>query len=238
MSRVPDGRRVYAVGDIHGRADLLRRLHRAIAEDAAQAGELHRVVVYLGDYVDRGPASSEVIENLLAPALPGFEAVHLKGNHEDMLLRFLDDPEQGELWLMNGGMETLESYGVEVPAWYRRGRAMETTAAWLRRAMGPRHLRFLSGLRIMHEEGDYLFVHAGVRPDVGLAEQREYDLMWIRDPFLRHPEPFGRIVVHGHTIAPEPEVRANRIGIDTGAYYYGRLTCLVLEGEERRFLQS
>ena len=244
--RVPDGRRVYAIGDIHGRDDLVRRLHRRIGEDAAESANdandknLAKVVVYLGDYVDRGPGSFDVVEHLLGAPLEGFEAVHLKGNHEDFLLRFWEDGSLGEAWLMNGGLETLRSYGVEVldvdPG--VAGDALAEVRRRLRQALPPGHLDFFRGLRSWHVEGDYLFVHAGLRPGVPLDQQKDQDLLWIRHEFLDSGADFGKVVVHGHTIAPEVHIAPNRIGIDTGAYYSGRLTCLVLEGATRRFLHT
>jgi serine/threonine protein phosphatase 1 len=244
--RVPEGRRVYAMGDIHGRDDLLRRLHRRIGEDAAQAtngadgNELAKVVVYLGDYVDRGPGSFEVVDLLLGTPLEGFEAIHLKGNHEDFLLRFWEDGSLGEAWLMNGGLETLRSHGVEVLDLDLglAGDALAEVRRRLRQALPSEHLDFFRGLARWHVEGDYLFVHAGLRPGVPLDRQKDQDLFWIRHKFLDSGADFGKIVVHGHTISPEADMAPNRIGIDTGAYYSGRLTCLVLEGATRRFIHT
>ena len=238
QSRVPVGWRVYAVGDIHGRADLLGRLHRLIAEDAAAVPAAVRAVVYLGDYVDRGPASAEVVDRLAGGPLAGFAAIFLKGNHEDLLIRFLDDGSSADVWLTNGGVATLASYGIEVPPGLSEPGDIEAVRRRLHRAMGPAHRDFLGRLRLSHGIGDYLFVHAGVRPGVPLDAQEARDLMWIRHAFLDWPEPFAKMVVHGHTVTPAAEVRANRIGIDTGAYATGRLTCLVLDGAARRFLQT
>jgi serine/threonine protein phosphatase 1 len=237
--RAPAGRRVYAVGDIHGRADLLERLHARISDDAtaAAADGVQAVVVYLGDYVDRGAQSRDVIDILSGDPLPGFERIFLKGNHEDMMLRFLAGPAD-PLWLFNGGTQTLASYdamgsSLETGHWDLEGMRRRLAAA-----LPASHLEFLRSLRLAHEEGDYLFVHAGVRPGRPLAEQNGEDLMWIRGPFLGASAPFGRFVVHGHTITSQPEVRTNRIGIDTGAFFSDVLTCLVLEGDRRRFLQT
>ncbi len=239
-ARAPDGRRIYAVGDIHGRSDLLVELHEKILEDAADATGLDMVVVYVGDYVDRGPGSSEVIDLLLDDPLPGFEAVHLLGNHEAMLLEFLDDPGSGSFWLPNGGDVTLLSYGVTLA-----GGMSDEDEEWLgelsaalRESLPERHMTFLTGLATSHVEGDYLFVHAGVRPSVPLDRQQREDLIWIRDEFLRSSVDHGKVVVHGHTIVRRPEVRANRIAIDTGAFATDRLTCLVAEGGDRRFLET
>ena len=235
-ARVPDGVRLYAVGDIHGRADLLDGLHGRIARDAERAPGRRKVVVYLGDYVDRGPDSSAVVEGLIARPLPEFESVRLKGNHEDFLLSFIDDASIGDAWLMNGAQATLASYGVEIGGYGRD--ALEEARLALIRALPADHLEFFRGLALTYEAGDYLFVHAGIRPGVGLRHQKDHDLMWIRDAFLESDADFGRVVVHGHSIRAEPDIRPNRIGIDTGAYHTGRLTCLVLEAEERLFLHT
>ena len=191
--RVPDGRRVYAIGDIHGRDDLVRRLHRRIGEDAAEAAnapngpngnDLANVMVYLGDYVDRGPGSFDVVDLLLGAPLEGFEAVHLKGNHEDFLLRFWEDGSLGEAWLMNGGLETLRSYGVEFLDLGFASDVLAEVRRRLRQALPPGHLDFFQDLASWHVEGDYLFVHAGLRPGVPLDQQKDQDLFWIRHEFL------------------------------------------------------
>jgi serine/threonine protein phosphatase 1 len=244
LPRVPDGRRVYAIGDIHGRDDLVRRLHQRIGEDAAQAwndsdgSKLAKVVVYLGDYIDRGPGSFEVVELLLDTPLQGFEAVHLKGNHEEFLLRFWEDGSLGEAWLRNGGLETLRSYGGEFLDLGSAGDVLAEARRRLRQALPPGHLDFFQDLASWHVEGDYLFVHAGLRPGVLLDQQKDQDLFWIRHEFLNSGADFGKVVVHGHTISPEVDMAPNRIGIDTGAYYSGHLTCLVLEGATRRFIHT
>jgi serine/threonine protein phosphatase 1 len=236
-SRVPAGTRVYAIGDIHGRADLLREINQLIHEDAYERQAPRNVVVYLGDYIDRGPHSRAVIDTFLDAPLPGFERVHLVGNHEDSLLRFLDDLQVGPPWLEYGGDATLASYGVEPPD-ARSTRDLLRAQAELHRALPQRHLEFYRKLPLARVEGDYFFVHAGVRPGVPLDEQATADLLWIRGEFLHSNAEFGKIVVHGHSIADDPQVRRNRIGIDTGAYASGKLTCLVLEGEEFSFLQT
>jgi serine/threonine protein phosphatase 1 len=229
--------RLYAIGDIHGRADLLRRLHGMIRADAAAAAEPRRRVVYLGDYVDRGPDSRGTLDILAGEPLPGFERVHLKGNHEWAMLRFLDDIEIAPAWFEFGGMATLASYGIAPPNPFARERLLAAQRA-LRAALPPSHLAFLQGLDLTHSEGDYLFVHAGVRPGIALDRQEEEDLLWIREPFLYSRASFGKIVVHGHSISEEPELCDNRIGIDTGAFATDRLTCLVLAGTTRALLQT
>jgi serine/threonine protein phosphatase 1 len=240
-SRVPEGCAVYAVGDIHGRLDLLERMHELIEADAVKRQAARTVVVYVGDYVDRGPESRGVVDLLIQQPLrgrvPGLESVTLIGNHEAFLLKFLDDPQIAGTWLMNGGDATLRSYGVDPWQITQSDNFAQDLRQAFADALPPDHLAFYRGLRLSHEEGDYLFVHAGVRPGIALDQQKSEDLMWIRDDFLGSSEDFGRIVVHGHTPQRSPQSRSNRIGIDTGAVYGGKLTSLVLEGAERRFLQ-
>ncbi len=237
-SAVPPGTRVYAIGDIHGRADLLGELVGRIAEDARRSAAPAKRIVFLGDYVDRGPHSREVIDLVLDGLPGGFDAITLKGNHEDFMLRFIEDARIGPGWLMNGGGATLLSYGAHMPD---RGGTIERLDHLRRQLcanLPDRHLRFLHALRRWHIEGDYFFVHAGIRPGAPLDEQQDEDILWIREEFLDDAGDHGKIIVHGHTIARAPEVRPNRIGIDTGAYASGVLTCLVLEGAGRAFLQT
>jgi len=234
----PPGSRVYAIGDIHGRADLLRDLHARILADAAAHPAGRRVVVYLGDYVDRGLDSRGVIETVMGDALPGFERVTLKGNHEDLMLRFLDDSGIAPSWFYNGGIATLFSYGIASRGEDGEQRSGSALQDELRRRLPAAHLDFLRNLALTHREGDYLFVHAGIRPGVALEKQAEEDLIWIREPFTASRADFGFTVVHGHTIVPDVETTPSRVGIDTGAYFSGKLTCLVLEGTGRTFLQT
>jgi serine/threonine protein phosphatase 1 len=235
---VPDGTRLYVVGDVHGCVELLAMMHRLILADAARATATRRVIVYLGDYIDRGPDSKGVVDLLIRSPLAGFEAIHLKGNHEQALLDFLDDITIGPDWFSFGGIATFASYGLTPPDNIFDAEALLTAQTALRAGLPEDHLRFYKQLRLGHLEGDYLMVHAGLRPDVPLDAQTEGDLLWIREPFLGCDANFGVVVVHGHTIALYPEIRPNRIGIDTGAFYTGRLTCLVLQGEEIGFLQT
>ena len=241
---VPSGLRVYAVGDIHGEAGRLSDLLRSIEADAAGA-PADRLLVTLGDYVDRGPDSREVIDILEDVPLPGFRCVYLMGNHERMMLDFLDRHESGSKWLMNGGDATCRSYGLDpLGGPWAAGAAADETARLddlrrdLQEALPVPHRRFLDSLVMHHREGDYLFVHAGLRLDRPLAEQDPEDLLWIRDPFLYSTSDPGFIVVHGHTPTGEPDRQVNRIGIDTGACYGGPLSCLVLENAEQRILQA
>jgi serine/threonine protein phosphatase 1 len=235
--RVPKGTRVYAVGDIHGRADLLAEINQLIHEDAYEHQAPRNVVVYLGDYVDRGPQSDAVIDLLLDRPLPAFVRVHLVGNHEDSLLRFLTDAQIGPAWLEYGGAATCHSYRVKPPD-PTSPRDLMRAQEELRQKLPERHLRFLRTLAVSHEEGDYFFAHAGVRPGVPLHAQSSEDLLWIRREFLDSTAEFGKIVVHGHTITDLPEVRRNRIGIDTGAFASGKLTCLVLVDDSWSFIQT
>ncbi len=238
IHQAPSGSRVYAIGDIHGRSDLLRRLHAMILADTAEDPDLRKVVVYVGDYVDRGPDSAGIIAMLIEEPLQGFESYPLKGNHEDMMIRFLEYGDDGEMWMVNGGRDTLDSYGIGISdiSLFRGDR--QALAQAFGDAVPESHRAFLDGLRLYHREGDYLFVHAGVRPGVALEDQSENDLIWIRDEFTDSDTDFGAIVVHGHSIRAKPEIKPNRIGIDTGAWRSNRLTALVLEGETRRFLHT
>jgi len=234
----PAGARVYAIGDIHGRLDLLRILHRKIDDDAAAHDDKRRILIYLGDYVDRGSSSRQVIDCLLDDPLPGFNTVYLSGNHEEMMLSFLDDVSIGPMWMINGGDATLQSYGIGEPQGDTvEDRQRELQSAFVERI--PRaHIEFLRGLRVCHVEGDYLFVHAGVAPGKPLEDQDPEDLLWIREEFLNSDADHGKCVVHGHSIVAEPDIRGNRIAIDTGAYFSNILTCVVLDGSEQTFLQT
>ena len=236
LASLPPDTRVYAVGDVHGRAVLLTELHKRIVKDADKAGESRRVIVYLGDYVDRGPDSAGVIGQLIENPLPDFEQVFLMGNHEEFFLDFLKDPATGAHWVDNGGDATLSSYGVEAV-----GKAAADMAALcekLRQNMPDEHLAFLEELAVTHLEGDYLFVHAGIRPGVPLSRQSDEDLLWIREPFLDAADPHEFVVVHGHTPVKAPEVHDNRIAVDTGAVWSGRLTAVVLHDEEQSFIHT
>lgn len=228
--RLPPGWRIYAVGDVHGCADRLLALHAQIAADAAARPVARISLVHLGDYVDRGPDSAGVLEHLLAPPpVPGAEVINLAGNHETMFLDACDPgAPHGALpfWLDNGGAETLASYGTDAAeeGWWE--------------AVPPSHLDFLHHCRLRWSAGSYLFVHAGIRPEVPLDQQDPFDLLWIREPFLSFPGTLPWVVVHGHTPSPAPCLRPHRIGIDTGACFGGTLTCLVLEENRMGFLAA
>jgi serine/threonine protein phosphatase 1 len=238
LPQAPAGMRIYAIGDIHGQLQLLDKLHAEIEADATVGNPLQRILVYLGDYVDRGIYTRGVVERLLEGPLPGFRAVYLKGNHEQAVLDFLEDPSFGVQWANFGGLETLHSYGVENAAQLTKPAEFFAAADLFFQRLPSDHLRFFKSLQMSVTLGDYFFVHAGVKPGVPLSRQDEEDLLWIREEFLESGEDFGKIVVHGHTPVPEPELRTNRVGVDTGAYMTGILTCAVLEGTSLRFLQA
>lgn len=238
MALVPPGRRIYAIGDIHGCRDLLERLHGMIARDAAARGPAKNILIYLGDYVDRGADSRGVIALAAGKHPHGFEKVHLCGNHEALMLEFLDYPQRGADWLAMGGGEALRSFGLEPPSEFATEARLGAVAALLRAVLTPQELGFLTGLNRFYRDGHYFFTHAGVRPGAPLEEQDPQDLMWIRQPFLDSRINFGAVVVHGHSIRRAVEMKPNRIGIDTGAFVTGKLTCLGLEGKERWLLQT
>jgi serine/threonine protein phosphatase 1 len=232
--RVPDGTRVYCVGDIHGRDDLLEWMAERVKADTEDRSIDHVVTVFLGDYVDRGFGSMRVLERLSRGEWPT-PIVALAGNHEDFLTAFLDDATILDFWRSQGALATLHSYKVDVgPAMAGRDFAAAQAAFTAR---FPKHHRdFLETLKSSTTVGDYFFCHAGIRPGVPLDRQHRDDLLNIRDPFLSSEIEHGKLVVHGHTPSLAPEIRPNRIGIDTGAYATNQLTCLVLEKDERRFL--
>ena len=230
---------IWAVGDVHGRLDLLEPLLDGILTDLASSGASRRIVVFLGDYIDRGPDSRGVLDRLCRlQDQPDIETHFLRGNHEDRMEAFLVDPEVGPGWCEYGGREALRSYGVNPPAMRNDMEGWAEASVALNAALPDRQRAFLSRQESSFSAGDYFFAHAGARPGVPLAEQSPDDLMWIRQGFLDHPDAFDQIVVHGHT--PEETVHADhrRIGIDTGAYATGVLTGLRLHGEARETLSA
>lgn len=231
------GHRAYVVGDIHGRLDLLDQLLQSIHEDLDRRPARKTLLVFVGDLIDRGPNSAQVIERLRTYQRSGVRPVFLLGNHEEVLLRILGgDTSLIANWRWFGGSECLESYGVD-PAGMK-GRDNPEALAKIRAAVPQEHVRFLKGFADTCRFGDYLFVHAGIRPGVELGQQRQSDLRWIREPFLLDDSDHGFVVVHGHTISREVEERANRIGIDTGAYRSGILTALAIEGTRRWYIDT
>ncbi|MEO5329527.1 MAG: serine/threonine protein phosphatase [Magnetococcus sp. THC-1_WYH] len=238
-AKIPEGCRVYAVGDIHGRLDLLKKLFESIDADSRtlSPGE-RKILILLGDYIDRGDQSREVIDFLLLHPLAGFESIFIQGNHEAEMASFLARPQPDHGWLAHGGLATIASYRVRVANRVSAEEKMIDVRDGLLQAIPAEHKIFFSGLRHCHEVGDYFFVHAGVRPGVPLKRQNPVDFLWIREPFLNAYQYHGRVIVHGHTVTERPVTLPNRIGIDTGAYYSAKLTCLVLEGETKRFLST
>lgn len=236
-ARIPSGRRVYAVGDIHGRADLLIRLMQDLREDIARGEYQGRpILIFLGDYIDRGFQSKEVIDFLLSDIVSPFETYFLKGNHEAAMVQFLSDPSIGPRWAEYGGAETLASYGVQPPRTRTSMDDWKQASAALNAALPPQHLKFLSGLDLSVRVGDYLFVHAGVRPAVPLDMQSEQDLLWIREEFLGDRRELDAVIVHGHTPETKPYRDSRRIGLDTGAYLSGRLTAARFEHDQVDFI--
>ena len=236
---VPPGTLVWTVGDVHGRLDLLRPLLSAILEDFDRGAETRKVLIFLGDYVDRGPESKGVIDLLCRLADDGpVETIFLRGNHEDRMAAFLEDPGIGPTWCDYGGREALRSYGVTAPADRADKDAWAAASAEFNAAVSDRHRTFLRDLRFSVSVGDYFFVHAGARPGVPLDQQSRHDMMWIRQTFLDDGRAFEKIVVHGHTPTDDIQSDHRRIGLDTGAYATGVLTAVRLEGAERAALQT
>lgn len=228
------GMRIYAVGDIHGRADLLLGVFARIEADLEAHPGADSMELFVGDYIDRGPNSRRVIDLLIARKRVR-RTLCLKGNHELCLAQVLTDDSILAEWQQMGGTTTLLSYGVALSG-RADSRAEQEAVMAFRRTFPENHRRFIEGLTLSFTCGDFFFAHAGVRPGIPLQLQSQQDLLWIRDDFLVHEEDFGKVVVHGHTPARVPDVRPNRINIDTGAYATGRLTCLVLERDEMEFL--
>jgi serine/threonine protein phosphatase 1 len=205
-----------------------------IDDDLRARPTINSIQVFLGDYIDRGPNSRQVIDLLIARQRQG-DVLFLKGNHEDCALQFLSDPTVLPAWQRIGGVPTLLSYGV-MPTRSDDPESQRKVSIALREAMPDSHRRFIGGLGLSFTSGDFFFVHAGARPGIPLQRQSQRDLLWIRDDFLLHEEDFGKVVVHGHTPMYKPDIRSNRINIDTGAYATGQLTCLVLERDSINFL--
>lgn len=232
-----DNRRVFAIGDIHGCDDLLAALIGEVL-GSVEPNEEPPLLVFLGDYVDRGPDSRGVIERLIQLRAQMPNTRFLCGNHEEAMLRFLQDLEGGMVWSTYGGKATMRSYGVEPPADDNDLDAWRVAHDLLVKAVPESHKRFLWGLEDSVELGDYLFVHAGVRPDRPLNAQSTRDLRWIREPFLSDTRRLDKVVVHGHTPAHDPYADDRRIGVDTWAYNSGVLTAVELSGETRGFVQA
>jgi serine/threonine protein phosphatase 1 len=227
---LPAGRRIYAIGDIHGCDVQLGNLHEVIAEDLMRRPAEAPLLLHIGDYVDRGADTAGVLRRLIAGSpIADVPVVNLLGNHDDTMLHALSgDRAAATDWLFTGGRPALESYGIDPDS---------PRESWPER-MPAKHMAFLRDLTLTHREGGYLFVHGGVRPGVPLEQQAREDLLRMRQPFLYSEMSFGAVVVHGHSPVKAPVVRHNRIAIDTGAVFGGKMTCLVLEGETLGFLTA
>ena len=233
--RIPEGLRIYVVADIHGSHTALRDvLARIDADQSAQQRTVRNVQIFLGDYVDRGPASREVLDLLIARSR-SHEILMLKGNHETLFLDFPNNPAILANWRQFGGLQTLISYGLKPSINPTPSEQRELAREFLH-AVPAEHRALLSEMPTSFSCGDYFFVHAGVRPGIPLKDQKEEDLLWIRQDFLLYEGEFEKFIIHGHTPVKEPEIRSNRINLDTGAYATGKLTCLVIEGEDVSFI--
>lgn len=238
MARRPmlaSGERIYAIGDIHGRIDLFESLIEAIEEDDASRHEARTTVILLGDLIDRGPESAAVVARAREWSTRR-RLEFIKGNHEEMLIASMTDVEILRGFLRYGGRETILSYGIHPIR--LRDADFEELRQMMIEAIPQEDIDFLDSFKQFIRNGDYLFVHAGVRPETPLEQQLGKDCRWIREPFLSHTGDFGAFIIHGHTIAEEPQVRSNRIGIDTGAFIHGTLTAIGIEGTNRWFIQA
>lgn len=237
LATVGDDHRVYAIGDIHGRADLLVDLLERINTDHAGRAAIPRQIIFLGDLVDRGRQSAQVVTCALSLAEGGLPVRFLKGNHEEVFVKAARGDEKATRFFCRiGGKETILSYGLSDSDYASMDFTQLTD--WMLANVPRDHVDFLDGFEDMIVVGDYCFVHAGIRPEVALEEQKPSDLRWIRDDFLSHDAPLDKFVVHGHTITEGVDTRSNRIGIDTGAYQSGVLTAIGLEGTQRWFLDT
>ncbi|MDA0967542.1 MAG: metallophosphoesterase family protein [Proteobacteria bacterium] len=238
VHKTPIDTRIYAIGDIHGNADLLNQLHKKINDDAKQYYVQNKIIIYLGDYIDRGLQSKEVIDTLINNPLEGFKKIYLKGNHEEALLTFLEEPEFGDSWFLQGGQATVRSYGAKLHDKDNQRLGMTEVHKNFNNSLPSKHLEFYRNLKISHIESDYIFVHAGLKPGVDIKKQKDWDMLTIREEFVFSKKEFDKTVVFGHTIFTEPFQKNKRIGIDTGAYAYGKLTCVVLQDSSIKFLTA
>lgn len=238
-ARTDQNTRIYAIGDIHGRADLLSQLLEKIFTDIQSKGDNKtNRLIFLGDYVDRGLQSKLVLDILTQSPPKNVHYTFIKGNHEDAMIDFLEDPANKNNWLQYGGIETLLSYNTSMKPGRLTAKEYSELGANFLEALPAAHLNFLKDLELHTTSGDYYFCHAGVNPNTPLSDQRPHDLMWVRDNFIHHTPLFEKVIVHGHTICPDVTFLPNRIAVDTGAYYSGHLSALVLEDEDKKVLQT
>ncbi len=235
-ARLPKNTRIYAIGDIHGCADLLEILMDKITKNDQHLEPIEfKKLVFLGDYIDRGPASQKVIDILLYDLPKDYETIFLKGNHELMMIEALEDCRAADYWLRNGGLETISSYRSAHSS--TNGQASSEELMHLFKAKLPKeHLAFLKTLQLSFQLGDYFFVHAGVNPERSLDEQVEQDMLWIRDRFLFSEKDFGKVIIHGHTPGKDVDEADNQVGIDTAAVYGGCLTAMMIESNKHQYL--
>jgi serine/threonine protein phosphatase 1 len=235
---IPAGAVIIAIGDIHGNLNALDKLLAKLRSDVIpDAKEI--LCIFLGDYIDRGQASKRVVERLIDWS-DKHTTIFLQGNHEASLLQFLEDPVRGGNWLKHGGIETLIDYGVIPTLGPYSPRETIALRDQLLLKLPKTHQAFFQNLNLFHSVGDYMFVHAGINPKVPIFDNNPLDLLWIREPFLKHRSLFEKVVIHGHTITPngEPEIRRNRVGIDTGSYFNGIITAMIIQGDQKSFLSS
>ncbi len=230
---------LYAIGDLHGHLDEHNILYAILENEIAKRPEKKHVIIYLGDYVDRGPDSYRLISRLIKIRDSDSPATHifLKGNHENSFIGYMDSPLSWTRWLDYGGMDTAESYGITFDSDILIPSEHEALQQKLLQNVPPDHYSFLNTLETKYIARDYAFVHAGIHPEIPLAEQVEGDLIFIREPFLSWPHPYEKCIVHGHTITREPHITLNRIGIDTGLFKHGILTCAIFEENAVSLLQ-
>lgn len=232
----PDGMRLYAIGDVHGRFDCLTTLHKMIADEIARDRPADWRIIHLGDYVDRGPQSREVLDFLARAQTADERNITLLGNHDEGMLKFLADPLDADVFIDFGGFDTAASYGVELRTMPRR--ELFESHRQLIEAVPEHHFALLRDMPRSVSFGDFFFCHAGIRPGTALDAQSAHDLCWIRREFLDHLQLYDKVIVHGHTPCREPETCPNRINVDTKAFATGRLTALVMESTEKRFIST
>ncbi len=232
----PEGLRIYAIGDVHGRFDLLQAMHRLIAAENEKLPLADWVVIHLGDYTDRGPQSRQVLDLLVRATGDSERMLALAGNHDIGLLEFLETGDAFGLFAGNGGRQTALSYGIDIDF----SDAASVAAGWkaFAKAIPSSHVQFLRGLPRSMVFGDFFFCHAGIRPGIDLDDQDPDDLIWIRGEFLNHPSLYSKVIVHGHTPVDDVDVRLNRINVDTGAFASGRLSAIMIDGNRKFLLET